>query len=437
MANPRKTAVNILEQVEEGAYLNLALKDPLRGMEDRDRRFVSALVYTTLENLLRIDHVIDSFTEGKKIHRFVRNVLRISVCQMMYFDSVPVSAAVNESVKIVASSPKKALKGFANAVLRNISRHIGEVEYPDEEKEPVRHLSVLFSYPEWIVEKYIDDYGYETAWNMLLFRRPYNQMSVRRNLIRIDEASFEEGLKSICAGFTKGELSPNAYYLKSPSQIDETDLYKEGKLTVQGEASMLVCEMAGKGYDSVLDMCAAPGGKTAYLNELLSPSYMEAWDLHAHRVEIMDWNLKRMGTEATLKIRDATVFDPSIEEKFALVLLDAPCSELGLLYRKPDIKYRKERKDLSSLALLQRKLLDNAARYVKKGGTLIYSTCTIDRTENADNIEAFLKEHGEFSPAEPEGVFEGLKDRIVNGGIQFFPHLDGIDGFYMAKLVKR
>ena len=437
MANPRKTAVNILEQVEEGAYLNLALKDSLRGMEDRDRRFVSALVYTTLENLLRVDHVIDSFTEGKKVHRFVRNVLRISVCQMMYFDSVPVSAAVNESVKIVASSPKKALKGFANAVLRNISRHIGEVEYPDEEKEPVKHLSVLFSYPEWIVEKYIDDYGYETAWNMLSFKRPFNQMSVRRNLLKTDEASFEEGLNSICAGFTKGKLSPNAYYLKSPLQIDETDLYKEGKLTVQGEASMLVCEMAGEGYDSVLDMCAAPGGKTAYLNELLSPSYIEAWDLHAHRVEIMDWNLKRMGTEATLKTRDATVFDPSLEEKFGLVLLDAPCSELGLLYRKPDIKYRKEMEDLSSLALLQRMLLDNAARYVKKGGTLIYSTCTIDRTENADNIEAFLKEHGEFSPAEPEGVFEGLKDRIVNGGIQFFPHLDGIDGFYMAKLVKR
>lgn len=434
----RAIAVEILMQVEEGAFLNLAVKKYLKGMDAQNRRFTAALVYTTLENLIRIDYVIDYFASAKRMHRYIRNVLRIGVCQIMFFESVPTSAAVNECVKMVAASKKRQLKGFVNAVLRNVTQHLGEVEYPGQEADPVGFLSVMYSYPRWVAQMYCEDYGFDFAWDMLAYRKQEAYTSVRVNRLKLQREELERKLQGRGLGFVDGKYSPNCLYIKNISAIDELDLYQKGQLTVQGEASMLVCEVADVQEGMrVLDVCAAPGGKTAYMAERV-PAYMEAWDLHEHRVQLMQENFARLGVTACTRTQDATQGIDEYKEQFDVVLVDAPCSALGLLYRKPDIKFSKTDEDLAAIVQTQQKILETCAAYVKPGGKLVYSTCTINRRENDDNLDRFLAAHPEFrEQALSEVLPEGLLHRAKGGRLQLFPHLDEIDGFYIACMRKQ
>ena len=432
----RAVAVEILEQVEQGGYLNLVLNNSLKGYDRTRRSFITALVYTTLENLIRIDYCIDSFLSSKKVHHFVRNVLRTGVCQLLYFESVPTSAAVNESVKIIASSKKRELKGFCNAVLRNISNNLGTIEYPDEDEDPVGYLSVMYSYPKWLVEKYIADYGYDFTSEMLSYSRNVNEICIRANTRKISKEALVDKLQAREMFSRTGQWSENAIYIKNVSQIEDDELFRDGSIAIQGEASMLVCEAADlKGGDRVLDLCAAPGGKSAYIRTLEDVS-VDSYDIHPHRVKLMKELYERLGLDISAGVNDATIFREELEEKYDVVLVDAPCSALGLLYRKPDIKHNKKEDDLDALTATERKILENAVRYARPGGQIIYSTCTIDRKENADLISGFLEEHSEVHPGELKGLKDVFGDRAENGMIQLFPHMDGIDGFFIAKLVK-
>ena len=427
-------------QVEEGAYLNLAAKKYLEGLDAQERRFAAALVYTTLENLLRIDYVLAHFTEGKRLHRYIRNVLRVGVCQLMFFESVPVRAAVNECVKLVAASKKRQLKGFVNAVLRNVAGHLGEVDYPSQEVDPAGFLSVMYSYPRWIAEMYICDYGFDFAWEMFSYHKPEAYTSVRVNRLKTDRVALERKLEGRGLSFVPGKFSEDCLYIKNIASMDSLDLYQKGLLTVQGEASMLVgravCARPG---ERILDACAAPGGKTAYLAQE-APAELLAWDVHAHRVELMRENLRRLGVQADTEVQDAAVPRKDLREQFDAVLVDAPCSALGLLYRKPDIKFSKTDADLAALVGMQRRILSACADYVKPGGRLVYSTCTIHQRENIDNVRWFLREHPDFS-ADTQDLAahwpEALLGRVREGSLQLFPHLDGIDGFFIACMRKR
>ncbi len=430
----RKIAVEILAEVEEGAYLNLAVKKHLKGLEEQKRRFAAALVYTTLENLLRIDYVIDYFAKANRIHRYVRNVLRIGVCQLMFFESVPVSAAVNESVKMIAASKKRQLKGFVNAVLRNVAEHLGEVAYPAREQDPAGFLSIMYSYPRWIAQMYIKEYGFDFAWEMLSYHKPEAYTSIRINHLKADKESLQRKLEGRGLHFIPGQYVSDCLYIKNISSVDELDLYRKGLLTVQGESSMLVCRAADvQPGDRVLDVCAAPGGKTAYLAER-QPAYLQAWDLHEHRVQLMQENFTRLGVNAEVMVQDATVLRKDAIKQFDVVLVDAPCSALGLLYRKPDIKFSKTDEDLQEIVQTQKNILKVCAEYVKPGGTLIYSTCTINRQENEENFQWFLQKCSDF---EADGLLGGLPEQLIGrvkaGGLQLFPHLDGVDGFFIAK----
>lgn len=429
----REIAVEILMQVEDGAYLNLAVKKYLKGLEEQKRRFAAALVYTTLENLLRIDYVIDYFARTNRMHRYVRNVLRVGVCQLMFFESVPVSAAVNESVKIMAASKKRQLKGFVNAVLRNVAEHLGEVEYPAREQDPAGFLSVMYSYPRWIAQMYIEEYGFDFAWEMLSYHKPEAYTSVRINHLKTDRETLQRKLEGRGLQYAPGHYVADCLYIKNISSVDELDLYQKGLLTVQGESSMLVCKVADvKQGDRILDVCAAPGGKTAYLAEG-HPAYLQAWDLHEHRVQLMRENFARLGVNAEIMVQDATVLREDAVGAYDVVLIDAPCSALGLLYRKPDIKFSKTDEDLKSIIQTQRIILNLCAEYVKPGGKLVYSTCTINRRENEENFRWFLQQKSDFEPEElPGGMPTQLLGRMKEGSLQLFPHLDGVDGFFIA-----
>ncbi len=431
--NSRQVAFNVLEEVDKGAYFNLALNANIGKLEEQvERRFASALCFTVLENRGRIDYVVAMFTDGKSIKRAVKNVLRIGVCQLMYFESVPVSAAVNESVKLVSYAGKRQLAGFVNAVLRKVSENLGCFEYPDEEKDPVKFLSVMYSYPEWLAKKYIDEYGFEFAQDMMSYSAEPGLTCVRANLRKIDKDEFESKMRF---EYDMGRFSQRAYYIRNITAVAELDLFKSGKLCVQGEASMLVVEAADiqKG-DKVLDICAAPGGKSALAWEY-EPSELVSCDIHPHRVELMNKEFSRLGVEAQTVCADALELKQDWVERFDRVIVDAPCSALGLLYRKPDIKYKKQPEDMEALAEIQQKILQNASKYVKKGGKLIYSTCTINRKENDEVARSFADES--FVPMDLKQFLPAILAPRCSGSIQLYPHLDGIDGFFIAGFEKK
>ncbi len=433
----RQLALKILGEVEEGSYLNLALKKQLKGLPEQDRRFVAALLYTTLENRGRIDYVIDGFTAGKRVHKFVRNVLRLGVCQLMFFETVPQSAAVNESVKLMEKSPKRQLKGFVNAVLRSIAENLGKIKYPSIEMEPARYLSVLYSYPLWLAEKYIAEYGFDFAEAMLSYHKKAADTCVRANRLKTTGSQLLaklEGRGLICR---PGTYIEDSFYIRNIAGVDELDLFKKGLLAVQGEASMVICEAAQvQPGQAVLDVCAAPGGKSAYLAQF-APGRLASWDLHEHRVALMRENFARLGVRAECCVRDAGVFYPEEQEGYDAVLIDAPCSALGLLYRKPDIKYAKQPDEIATLMQVQREILSACAQYVRPGGRLIYSTCTISKEENSGNMDWFLQSHQEFREVNLAAALpQHLMNRARGGRLQLFPHLDGIDGFFLAVLEK-
>lgn len=421
----RNAALNILCEVCDHGYLNLVGKKYLPLLKKaEDRRFCTALVSTTVENLYRIDYVLETFTTAKRIQKVVKNILRLGVCQLMFFESVPQSAAVNESVRLCQKCGKSQLKGFVNGVLRSVANNLGSMEYPSETDDPARYLSVLYSYPKWLCEKYLDEYGFAFTQDMLAYRAEYALTCVR---VRKDRHK----------DWLPGRYCADAAYIRNASAIEEMPQYRSGALTVMSEASMLCVTAADLHKDDrVLDVCAAPGGKTAYAAEKCKS--VLSTDLHAHRVQLIEKNIRRLHLDNVQTMQmDACIFQKPIEEQFDVVLCDVPCSALGLLYRKPDIKIHKQPEDLEALVEIQQRILDVCSRYVRPGGKLIYSTCTINAEENERNIQTFLNTHAGFAPDDFSGTLpETLRPRIKTG-LQLFPHLDGVDGFYIARLKRK
>jgi 16S rRNA (cytosine967-C5)-methyltransferase len=430
--NARQTALGVLAEVaDNGAYLNLSLKKHLPSLKTpEDRRFCAALVSTAVQNIIRIDYVLNQFVTAKRVHKVIQNILRLGVCQLMFFESVPQSAAVNESVKLASHSAKAQLKGFVNGVLRNVSQNLGSITYPDAERQPALHLSVLYSYPLWLCEQFIGDYGFDFTASLLSCSADTTLTCVR--LEREENWSPED--TAFLESFLPGKYCANARYIKNAGSIENMPLYQKGLITPQGESSVLCVQAAGiKNTDAVLDVCAAPGGKSAYAASLCKS--LVSMDLHPHRVDLIRSTFARLHIKnAEALCADGTVFQPALLEAFDLVLIDAPCSALGLLYRKPDIKLHAKKEGAAELVQIQRALLENCSRYVKPGGCLVYSTCTINPEENAQNAAWFLANHPEFAPDDFSSTMpQALADKVKNGCLHLFPNTDGVDGFFIAR----
>ncbi len=427
MKNPRYIAYEVLTKVlNEKTYLNIELKNSLSGeLKPEDKRFITALVNTVIENLYRIDYCIDFFVQSKRLHGSIRNILRLGVCQIMFLESVPNSAAVNESVKLTKTIGKQALKGFVNGTLRNVAKNLGSIKYPNTIEE---FLHVFYSYPMWLVKKYIADYGAIFTEEMLSYKGNNSLTCIRQNT-NISKEVYTE--------FEKGKYLSDAYYIKNASGIEKMPKFISGEITVQGEASMMcVCAANVQKNSVILDVCAAPGGKSAYMAQIAVDGKVTALDIHPHRVELTKQTFERLKiTNATANTEDATVYNKAYEQVFDIVLADVPCSALGLLYRKPDVKLFKEEKGIADIINIQRKILANCANYVKKGGILLYSTCTINKNENNENVAWFLEENKNFELEDISNYLpEGILHRVREKTLQLYPNLDKIDGFYMARL---
>lgn len=433
MRNPRRAALDaLLDITERGAYANLRLKEALSGLPERDARWVSAAVYTVLDHLLYLDFLLSHFARGR-LQPPIRGVLRLGLAQALYM-GVPDSAACNESVELCKQIGKGELSGYVNGVLRAICR--SRDSFPPLPEEPVKRLSIQYSWPEWLVSEYIGQYGRAFTEELLLGKIPGMTLRAQRpySTAELREALAERGL-----AFTQGSLDKNALRLGKGLDVSREPLFQEGKATVQSESAMLVCRLLSpKPGMRILDACAAPGGKTAYLSHLMEGrGHIDAWELHPHRAALMERTLQRLRVEnASPAVRNAAVPDPVLSEAYDAVLIDAPCSGLGVP-GKPDIRYAKSDAIVSGLAGLQRDILAACAAYVRPGGTLVYATCTISRRENEEQIQAFLAEHGEFQPGNTGALPPCLQERAKGGMAQLFPHMDDTEGFFMARLEKQ
>ena len=439
--NPRLVAVRVLDDVlGKEAYAAFSLDDRLNGARliQLDRRLCASIVYRTLENLYLLDYALSGFLkEPENLNMTVRNILRTAACQILLHDRIPDSAAVNEAVRLTRVMDLEGFSGMVNAVLRRLVDHRDEIVWPGED-EGARFLSIRFSLPEWLAEQLIRDYGFEEARAIVSFRTEKHAVILRPTYGR--EKEFRERLDKKVWEKEDG-LFPGAVRVFGAVQIARDSDYLSGLFSVQGEGSMIAAESVGvRPGMNVLDCCAAPGGKTAYLAERMEGTgRVYAWDLHSHRVELIRAMTRRLHLEnVRMAVRDAKVFREEMEGRMDAVLLDAPCSGLGVMDDKPDVKYRHDRESVDALVLEQRMLLDACCRYVKPGGILVYSTCSILKDENDRQIARFLSDHPEFFlDALPVSVPAVFRDRTGEYGLQLLPCRDGVEGFFVARLKRK
>ena len=421
--NPRKRALDALCDVtDRGAYANLRVKQLNRDLPEREAKYAAALVYTTLDHLLTIDYYLSHYTKGS-IKPLVRGVLRLGICELLYMRT-PAHAAVNESVRLLQESGKSALGGFVNAVLRAVDRERGHL--PPFPQDPLKRLSIQYSYPEWIVAEWIASFGERAAEGLLSGRPAAVEVRAQYPFPR------DELVRALPVGAAVGRWDENSLTLERGFDFTSSPLFCEGKFTVMSQSAMLACRALGnvRGLH-VLDACAAPGGKSAYLASLFENDLsLTCWELHPHRVELLERTLERLHVSAEISQKDASAFDPVFLEQYDAVLIDAPCSGLGLLSDKPDIRYAKTDADVNALAELQSRILDACARYVRPGGVLLYATCTISRRENEEQAARFAETHADFKP-------EPMPLPIENDGtLQLLPTLHGTDGFFLTRFRK-
>lgn len=427
----RQTAFEILFRVEKNsAYSNLLLDELLSssGLDTRDKAFVSNLVYGVIERKITLDYQLSAHLSQplKKLKPQVLVILRMGVYQILFMDKVPKSAAVNESVKLVKANKCAFAAGVVNAVLRKC----GELILPDKNSED--YLSVKYSCPKWLIHKWCDEYGKENAERLIesCIGKPDTVIRVNTLKTTADELIIElenEGVKA-----EKGMIENSLVISLSGNEISLLTAYKNGLFHVQDTASQYCAKAVGaKDGETVFDLCSAPGGKAFTVSQHMNnKGKLFAFDIYDHRTKLISDSAVRLGIDIIeAKAADAKKFNDTLG-KADRVLCDVPCSGLGIIRRKPEIKY-KNKESLDGLPAIQLKILENGARYVADGGRLIYSTCTLSKAENENVCEKFLSEHKDFRAVAPLGE---ISDKCF---VTLMPHKNGCDGFFIATFEKK
>ncbi len=442
--NARELALKILFQInEEGAYANLALDKalfPCKDLDPRDRGLITEIVYGSVKNRGKLDYVLNQFasTKVKKMDHWTRNNLRMALYQIMFLDKVPDSAAVDESVKLAKRYGRS--DKFVNAVLRNYLRGVDNIVWPDKAKQPVAYLSVTYSFPTWMIERFIKQYGLEQAEALCEYYNRPAPMWIRTNTLKISRAELKEKLEAEGLTVTESRYTPEGLQIHSAVNLHQMKAFQQGLFTVQDESSMLVALAAEPSkHQRVLDVCSAPGGKSTHMAQLMkNTGTIYACDIHKHRLDLIEENCKRLGiTNVQTVEQDGTVLTRRCKEHFDVIVCDVPCSGLGVLGRRADARWSKESENITGLCGIQKRILEEAAQLVVPGGTLIYSTCTITPEENIDMVTNFLSRHPEYELDETITDCWLDMDKESNGAVQFLPFEDHMDGFFIARMVRK
>ena len=419
--------------------------DKYNYMSGQDKAFMKRVTEGTMERQIQLDYILNSFSSVKvnKMKPLIRNLLRMSVYQLLFMESIPDSAVCNEAVKLAVKRKFHNLKGFVNGVLRNIARNKDSIQYPDKEKEPVTALSVLYSCPEWIVEMWLKEYGQKTCERMLQALLEIHPVTIRMDetLTEKEQKEVLSELESKAKKVEQHRYLPYAYTVAGVEGVANVSAFQEGKVTVQDVSSMLAVEAAGiKKGDFVLDVCAAPGGKSLHAaTKTGETGRVEARDVTERKTDLIEENKERLKKEwVQTKVWDASVLDESKIESADVVLADVPCSGLGIFGKKRDIKYRVSRESLKEVSKLQKTIIDTVWQYVKPGGTLLYSTCTIHREENQDMVSYITEKY----PFTTESLNAYLPRELWNettekGFLQLLPGVQESDGFFIARFKRK
>lgn len=428
--NDRELILEILLAVtRDGEYSHIALRNVLENyqyLDKSERAFITRVTEGTLERMIELDYIINQFSKTKvnKMKPVIRTIIRSAVYQLKYMDSVPDSAVCNEAVKLAGKRGFSGLKGFVNGVLRNISRNLDNVKYPDK-SDTVKWLSVMYSMPEWIITEWLKNYDCEMVEKMLQAFLAERPTTIRCNLSQISRDELAEELKKEGVKVRLCDAVDSALFISGYDYLGALESFRAGHFQVQDISSMEVAEWADPKEDEyIIDVCAAPGGKSLHLaDKLAGKGHVEARDLTPYKVDLIRDNIARIGIDNIEAVcQDATVYDEASEKKADILIADLPCSGLGVLGKKTDLKYKMNPDTQEELVHLQRKILSVVHRYVKSGGKLLYSTCTIHRAENQENAAWFAEQYPEF---------ELVRER------QFLPGVDDSDGFYIAEFVRK
>lgn len=436
--NARQLAYDVLIDIQQnGAYANLALdKALLRSkLNKSDRRLATELVYGCTKMQLHLDQIIKAYCDLKKVDKRTLQLLRMAVYQMTYLEKIPDHAIINETVEL---SKKVGLHSdkFINGVLRSMLRGEKTVKWPDKRKQRNQYIAKWYSFPQWLIDGWVKEYGFADTEKLCEYFNNPAQTWIRVNTLKASAEEIKSVLEYLNIDFVQHPALPEAFCLKSLQKIKQSSLFKQGKIIVQDLSAMLPALVLNPSQGmQVLDMCAAPGGKTTYLSAIMNNSgSIMACDLHPHRVELIEHNVKRLGVEnVRCYAGDATALPDDCYVRFDAILLDAPCSGLGVLNRRADLRWRIRKSSLPEIEQLQEQLLDAACHYLKPQGTLVYSTCTLNKNENEYQIERFLEKHPNFECV----PFECLGETCESGQKTIYPYIDQTDGFFIAKLVRK
>lgn len=442
MDKARDTAVKILYEVhEKGAYANVALARELRRAElsDRDRRFVTELVYGAVKAGETLDWILRRYVNRplRKMDPMIRNILRLGMYQLFYLDKVPASAACNTAVDLAKKCSNAAASKFVNAVLRTAVREPERAVFPHGKGHGVEELALKSQHPYWLVKRWVKTFGFHETQSLCTFDNEEAPLSLRTNTLKTNREALMQALADNGAEAEASEWTPEGIILTKHGSLDALAPLQEGLCQVQDESSMLVAHVvAPQVGEFIIDCCSAPGGKTTHIAALMKDQgRIVAGDIYEHKLERIAENAARLGIHSIeTKRMDARTIGELYPEQADRVLVDAPCSGLGVLRRKPDARWNKTAEEIAALPALQLEILASAAKAVKKGGVLVYSTCTIEPEENQEVVKAFLAAHPAFA-LENTGAFLPGKKRAEKM-IQLYPHVERTDGFFIARMKK-
>lgn len=444
MINAREASIKALHDInKESLFSQNAIKnydEDIIKLEDRN--LFRDIVYGVLENQIFLDSIIKDLSKVRfnKIHPMILQILRVGLYQVYFLDRIPESAAVNESVKLAKKYGHKGTTGFVNGILRNAIRRKDEfLSIGDNDSNDV--LAIRYSHPKYLIDMWVEQFGKEFTIDLVRANNKSPILNIRVNTLKISKESLIRLLEDKGLIISPCKLARDCLLVNNPDMITRTREFKEGLFTIQDESSILVTESINpKENSNVIDLCSAPGGKSTHIAQWMNNrGRILARDLSQNKINLVRQNMDRLGINIIdLEVHDARVLDDKAIGQYDYCLIDAPCSGFGLLRRKPEIKFNRTYKDVKSLIYLQEELLRTGSKYVKPGGYLIYTTCTINKDENIRQVEKFLFENKDFH-LEPIVLSDNkvIGESQSRGYIELFPNVHNTDGFFMAKMVKK
>lgn len=427
----REIALKALYKIDkEQAYSNIVLNDEIKQnrnkINDKDIGLISEIVYGVTTWKLTIDEIIKKYSKIrlKKISPWILNILRMGTYQIIFLDKIPKSAAVNESVNLAKRYGHASSSNFTNAILRKIEKEDYEKFF--QIKDDVERISKTTSMPVWIIEELMKNNTIEEVEEICKNLNLRPEIIIRINKLKTTKEEIKRKLEDANIEYKEIPDMEDFLVLNKVKNIENLSLFKEGLFTVQDtSAGLTAIVLNPQENDNVLDACSAPGGKTTYIAELMhNKGKIEAWDIHEHRTKLVEKNAERLGIKIiNTDVKNSTEYEEKYKEKFDKILLDVPCMGIGVIKRKPDIKWQRKKEDIEEISQLQRKILETCSKYLENGGYLVYSTCSILKEENEDIINDFIKNNSNFE-IEKNGLFNIKPDKEK-------------DGFFICKLHKK